>query len=100
MSTHQLLYLLLDHPQQVCNISIFRWRVSRERVDEELTCSLWAEAREMGRIVYRRIGMGETKMVWQNGKMDREEGGEIWAEAREMGRIQYRRIGMGETKMV
>ena len=67
-------------------------------MDREEGYELWAEAREMGRIEYRRIGVGETKMIWQNGKMDREEGDEIWAEAREMGCIEYRQIGMGRQK--
>ena len=44
----------------------------------------------MDRIEGRLIGMGETKMVCQNRKMDQEEWDEIWAEAREMGCIEYR----------
>ena len=69
-------------------------------MDQEEWDEIWAEVREMDRIEGRLISMGETKTVWQNGKMDQEEWDKIWAEAREMGCIEYRRIGMGETKMV
>ena len=67
-------------------------------MDREEGDEIWAEAREMGRIEYRRIGMGETKTVWQNGKIDREEGYELWAEARGMRRIEGWLIGMGRQK--
>ena len=59
-----------------------------------------AEAREMGRIGGRCIGMGETNNCMSKRKMGREEGDELRAEAREMRRFEGRLIGMGETKMV
>ena len=60
---------------------------------------LLADARMMGQIECRWIGIGETNNgMTKQKKKDQMEWGEFLAEARLMGRVEYRRIGMGETK--